>query len=108
MLAHGSKFPALLPRNPGSFARRSMFEKGMIFLYTDQGCQTVYFYTKKIELWVTLRGPWYGKCLNTKFLSTLNLLRHLGYTNMAIWYIFGHLVHFPTFWYIGPTKIWQP
>jgi hypothetical protein len=27
---------------------------------------------------------------------------------MAIWYICGHLVYFPPFWYVVPRKIWQP
>jgi hypothetical protein len=71
-----------------------------------QGCQTAYFQTKKIPIWVNFGGS----CNEEVGIFYFPLVYFT-----TIWYILwpfgkfhGYLVDFFPCWYVVPRKIWQP
>jgi hypothetical protein len=71
----------------------------------EQGCQMVYFHTKKCYLgkfWTAL------EIVMLVLMVIWNIVRLCGTFHMVFGIFCGHLVHFSSFWYVETMKIWQP
>jgi hypothetical protein len=58
-----------------------------------------YIFKQKIPIWAYIGGPWNGKCWY--FYGIWNNESPFGT-------FCGHLVYIFPFWYVLPSKIWQP